>query len=450
MRSIRYFCGMKYDISYTNQEITPWGGMVFLRKMLDKIGFKTQVEQCSHLPQPGSNRGYSPKTIIESFLVSVWCGANRFMHTEVTRHDAALKKIFEWEQSPAQDTYKRYFSKFTQVINQKVSDHFFSWIFDNVEFDNFTMDCDSSVLTRYGEQEGARRGYNPHKPGRASHHPLIAFVSDVKLVANLWLRSGNTSSSEGFLPFLEDTFQKLDNKNISLLRLDSGFYSNEIFEYLEQKEKPVQYITAVRFYEPIQRMLAREQGWLTLDDGIEISEMQYHCPSWKKKRRIVMVRQQIKKRPKAAGKTLKLFDDEQYYRQYRYSAYVTNLTLSASEVWRLYRGRGDAENRIKELKYDFGFDSFNMLSFFGTEAALIFAMIAYNLMALFRQFILNSKVQHTLSTLRYKTFAIGAYFQKKNDKYILRLSLNMKRREWFSGLWNQSNQVNLPFVISNA
>lgn len=441
---------MKYDISYTNQEITPWGGMVFLRKMLDKIGFKTQVEQCSHLPQPRSNRGYSPKTIIESFLVSVWCGANRFMHTEVTRHDAALKKIFEWEQSPAQDTFKRYFSKFTQVINQKVSDHFFTWLFDNVEFDNFTMDCDSSVLTRYGEQEGARRGYNPHKPGRVSHHPLIAFVSDVKLVANLWLRSGNTSSSEGFLPFLEDTFQKLSNKNISLLRLDSGFYSNEIFQYLERKEKPVQYITAMRFYEPIQRMLAREQGWLTLDDGIEISEMQYHCPSWKKKRRIVMVRQQIKKRPKAAGKTLKLFDDEQYYRQYRYSAYVTNLTLSAPEVWRLYRGRGDAENRIKELKYDFGFDSFNMLSFFGTEAALIFAMIAYNLMALFRQFILNSKVQHTLSTLRYKTFAIGAYFQKKNDKYILRLSLNMKRREWFSGLWNQSNQVNLPFVVSNA
>jgi hypothetical protein len=88
-----------------------------------------------------------------------------------------------------------------------------------------------------------------------------------------------------------------------------------------------------------------------------------------------------------------------------------------------------------------------MNSFFGTEAALIFAMLAYNLMALFRQFILNSKVQHTLSTLRYKTFAIGAYFQKKNNKYILKLSLNMKRREWFEGLWNHSNQVSLPFVF---
>ena len=63
-------------------------------------------------------------------------------------------------------------------------------------------------------------------------------------------------------------------------------------------------------------------------------------------------------------------------------------------------------------------------------------------MALFRQFLLNSKVQYTLSRLRYKTFAIGAYFQKINNKYTLKLSFNMKRREWFEGLWNHSNQVN--------
>ena len=142
---------MEFDIRYTNQEITPWGGMVFLRQMLDKIGFKSQVENCICLPQPGSNRGYSPVSIIESFLVSIWCGANRFMHTEVTRHDEALKKIFGWKQSPAQDVYKRYFARFTQGINQRVSDHFYSWIFNSVQFDNYTLDCDSSVLTRYGE-----------------------------------------------------------------------------------------------------------------------------------------------------------------------------------------------------------------------------------------------------------------------------------------------------------
>ena len=124
--------------------------------------------------------------------------------------------------------------------------------------------------------------------------------------------------------------------------------------------------------------------------------------------------------------------------------------MAPAEVWRLYRGRGDAENRIKELKYDFGFDSFNLKDFYATEAALTFAMIAYNLMALFRTFVLQEKTQKTLSTLRYKAFAIGAYFEKVNDKLVLKIALNKKRRAWFSGLWNYSKVFDYPFKVSNA
>lgn len=63
----------------------------------------------------------------------------------------------------------------------------FGWLFNNISFDNYTLDRDSSVNTRYGNQEGAMKGYNPKKPGRNSHHPLISFVNDLKLVANFWL-----------------------------------------------------------------------------------------------------------------------------------------------------------------------------------------------------------------------------------------------------------------------
>jgi hypothetical protein len=90
-------------------------------------------------------------------------------------------------------------------------------------------------MTRYGTQQGSRKGYNPVKRGRPSHHPLIAFIADVKLVAYMWLRSGDASSSNNFLSFLEDTLSKLKNKAIGLIRLDSGFCSNEIFNYLGQK-----------------------------------------------------------------------------------------------------------------------------------------------------------------------------------------------------------------------
>ncbi|TKT87067.1 hypothetical protein FDK13_31035 [Dyadobacter frigoris] len=158
----------------------------------------------------------------------------------------------------------------------------------------------------------------------------------------------------------------------------------------------------------------------------------------------------MKERPQAAGKTLRLFKDEEIYNQYRYGCYVTNMNLPSAEIWRLYRGRADSVNRIKELKADFGLDSFNLKQFFCTEASLIFAMTGYNLMALFRQFILNSKVQHTLSTLRYKTFAIGAYFEETNGKFVLKIALNLKRREWFTGLWEYTKAQNQSLSFSIA
>ncbi|MCZ2247715.1 MAG: hypothetical protein LC111_03035 [Bacteroidia bacterium] len=58
-------------------------------------------------------------------------------------------------------------------------------------------------------------------------------------------------------------------------------------------------------------------------------------------------------------------------------------------MWRTYINGGVAENRIKELKADFGAESFNLKGFYPTEAALLFSMIAYNLMSIFRLFVLQ-------------------------------------------------------------
>jgi hypothetical protein len=130
----------------------------------------------------------------------------------------ALGKIFGWARVPAQDGYKRFFNKFTSTDNLRVADYFFRRLIENYQYDNFTVDFDSSVLTRYGVQEGAKRGYNSQKRGRSSHHPLIAFINDLRLVANFWLRSGDTASSSNFLSFLENTLEKLENKKVSLIR----------------------------------------------------------------------------------------------------------------------------------------------------------------------------------------------------------------------------------------
>lgn len=204
-----------------------------------------------------------------------------------------------------------------------------------------------------------------------------------------------------------------------------------------------------KFYRPLKLAIARERTYWRLDDGIEISDTMYQSPDWEKPRRMIIIRQEINLRPKSTGKQLRLFGEEEVYKNYRYSCFITNLSLSAKMIWDAYRNRADAENRIKELKEDFGADSFNLDDFFATEAALNFVMIGYNLMSLFRQAILNTKTHRQLKTLRYRVFAIGSYITKDGNDRILKLSLAMKRRNWFEGIWSSTKLFSWPLVLSN-
>ena len=183
--------------------------------------------------------------------------------------------------------------------------------------------------------------------------------------------------------------------------------------------------------------------------------------SWSKPRWVTAIRQPIEQRASPKGKTLSLFADDPVIGKYRFSALVRDMDLPAEMVWRTYQGRANCENRIKELKYDFGADSFNMQDFWATEAALNTVMLAYNLMSLFRQVLLKTVVvkkgvtqpiEHTLQTLRYKLFARPAYTTTESRKPILNLALAMQKRQWMQGLWDQAKQFDLPvkFTASHS
>lgn len=431
------------QIEFTDREITAWGGMSLMKQLLDKSGilrFMTTLP----LPPQLSNRGYNPLQLIVHFWVGVWCGASRFEHLEQTRHDGVIAKIFGWKKMAGHKAFQRYFRKFTQSRNHRVFHGLYQWFFQQLQFDNFTLDMDSTVMTRYGEQQGAKVGYNPAKRGRKSHHPLMAFVAECRMVANVWLRPGNTGAANNCLSFVCETLSHLEGKKIGLLRADSGFHDQKIFAWLERPKQTINYIIAMRFHAPLQRLMAGHKAWVGIDTGIEIAETVYQACDWPSPRRVVIVRQRIKERPKATGKQLRLFADDAIYHRYRYSCFVTNLTLPAHQVWVLYRGRSDAENRIKELKYDFGADAFNLNEFYPTETTLHFVMMAYNLMSLFRQVVIREATQATLKTLRYTVFAIGAYIVRDGNRKILKLALANKQRDWFLGLWDGYKTLTFP------
>ncbi len=158
MRSVGETLGMKFELSFTNKEITPWGRMVFLKQILDKMSLREQMSSCGVLPVQNSNRAYRVEVILESFITSIWCAANRFLHIEITQADRDLGKIFDWKQAPAQDVYTRHLGKFTQNRNQQVGHHFFGWFFKNLQLNYFTLDIDSSIITQYENKKAPREG----------------------------------------------------------------------------------------------------------------------------------------------------------------------------------------------------------------------------------------------------------------------------------------------------
>ena len=153
---------MGFELRFTDKEITAWGGMALMKQMLDHLGFDAALAGCG-LPQPGSNRGYKPEQLLTQFMLSVWCGANRFEHGEVTRHDPVLKEVFGFKRMANFKAVMRLFNKFSQSTNESVMDSLYRWMFNQININGITVDLDSTVMTRYGTQDGAARGYNPSK-----------------------------------------------------------------------------------------------------------------------------------------------------------------------------------------------------------------------------------------------------------------------------------------------
>ena len=424
--------GDGFSVSFSDREVTAWGGLALFKQMLDSMEFRQAVAGWG-MPEPKSNRGYAPVQLIEQFIVSIWCGACRFAHAETVRMDGTLTRLFGWTQAAGHKAIMRLFARFDMPTNERVQAEAYRWFFGKIgALRRITLDIDSTVLTRHGEQEGATRGYNPGRRGRASHHPLLAFVAEARMVANFWLRPGNAHSANNILQFLESTLHHLGDKIVGLLRADSGFFDEAILSALEGKRIP--YIIAARLTQPLQRSIYQVSAWWALEAGLELTEFRHQAGGWTAPRRLIVVRQSVKRR-EAPGKTLSLFADDPDIQGWRYGAFVTTLDLPMVEVWRLYRGRADCENRIKELKADFGLDAFNLRDFWATEAALGFAMLAYNLMSLFRQAVLRSRIQHTLSTLHGLVLAIGGAWHKDTGQHRLMLSVPRRKRAWFAGLW---------------
>jgi len=422
---------------FTDKPVTPWGGLRLVQEMLLRMNFREALAS-SGLPEPGSNRGYDPVSMMEAFMVCVWIGGVRFSHTSLVRYDSALREIFGWKRVASVSTFTRWFRRFERKDVDQVFGSLGQWFWQQLSPRTITIDLDSSVVPRFGEQEGAAIGYNKQTRGKASHRPLFAFVADWRMVLHAWLRPGNTADCNGIREFTEEALGLLGGRHhVGLIRGDAGFYDGKFMDALESRE--TNYIISARMTAPLRDATARAQQWLNIKPGLDVTEFAYQGIRWLKPRRMVIVRHEIKSRPEAHGRELLEIPG------YKFAAFVTTLDLAPAEIWRVYNGRCDSENRIAELKGEFGLNGFCLDSFHATEAAFRAVMIAYNLMSLFRQALLQSPKAVKLSTMRVQCFALGAWIGKLGRKKVLRISLHARRRPWFEGLFAKIGAFQPPW-----
>ena len=86
----------------------------------------------------------------------------------------------------------------------------------------------------------------------------MAFVADTRMIANCWLRPGNSSSANNVQAFLANTRHRLGDKRVSLLRADSGFCDSAFLDHLDQQQ--LHHIIALRQNQPLQRALVNAEG----------------------------------------------------------------------------------------------------------------------------------------------------------------------------------------------
>lgn len=137
-----------------------------------------------------------------------------------------------------------------------------------------------------------KKGYNPKKRGCGSHHPLLAVLGEGCFILHGWLRSGNTRADIGVVEFLKEALAKLESLEwIHRVRADSGFFAEELLQYLE--ELKLGYIVVTRLTPWLKREAARVTEWRALDGMYSVGEFELKLWGWDRARRFVVVREEI-------------------------------------------------------------------------------------------------------------------------------------------------------------
>src|SRR5882757_10418256 len=360
------FGGGKIKICDTLRAVTPFGGLSVFIEFLGRIGLVEQL--ASRTPyQPKSGNHYDPGQILVGFILSVIAGAQRFAHANQLRADRALHALLGMKRFPSDDTILNYFRRFSQAEVERFWRPMWRWLISRLPQleKGFSLDLDSTIFSRHGaQQQGAARGYNPRRPGRLSHHPLLAVLAEANFVLHSWLRSGNAGASQGAAQFLSEALSLLgDQHRIRCVRADSGFYGDHFLSFLEERALP--FIVVARLTSYLKSRLYQVSQWQAIDKIYCVTEFHFKLWNWKTERRFVVVREEVQTNKAAVGRKLldlpgyvfRVFVTNRATPRWKSGAITTGERLSSAALtnsktnWRLITSACDLSLRPSRLSW---------------------------------------------------------------------------------------------------
>jgi hypothetical protein len=413
-------------IGFTDQRLTAYGGLAVWSQFLQKKDIRRRLADA--LPHaPTSPNAYDPTDIGLGFLGGILCGADKLSRVSWLAQDAAVAEVMGIEAVPSQSTLTRFLRGFNQQSSEGLN-AMNRWVvgqWPSADREGYTLDVDSwALLHEDGHQEGVKVGYT--RAGlKPCHRPLVGVVAEMKVVAQYWLRRGDSSCPNGAAEFLGTCIDRLPRHiRIGLVRGDSGFCTGSVKEAVRQRG--ARYILVARLDRPVQNVCRHDDRfWQSTEiEGLEIQEQPWHNGE-----RLIAIRQRIEQRPEAGGKLLLEVPG------YRFQALVTDLPDSVSPlaVWRRYNGRADSENRLKELGRQFGVRGLCCQRFWATEAAHMLAILAHNLCVLLQRELGKLEKMELLS-LRMRLFFRAGVWSRSQGRATLRLAVSPANRRWWIAL----------------
>jgi len=434
------------QIEFTDQKLSPHAGSATFWSFLHGSGWIGLLEKSLPHRIPKSNNCLQPLCKALAFIQGLLCGAKKVAHVAYLRRDPMVAEMVGIKRVASQSVLSRFFQGFASAgANLRCFRPLFGWCLERLPSrkGGYALDLDSTrLLHEDGHQEGVAVGYT-RLGTKPCLHPLLAVLSEVRMVASFWLRPGNSSCANNIQSFFLDLWENLPRHiQLRVVRADSGFCAGALFMLWEQLG--LKFVVAARLSRPLQRLIQKETAWEASEiAGTEVAELDYREKDWPASARLIVIRHRTKDSPGRSGGKM-LFDCPAYL----YQGLVTNLprTLKPLAVWREYNGRAACENIIKELDAGYGLPELACKNFWATEAALTLGVLAHNLVVLFERK-LGWLEAVTIGTLRYWLFVTAGVISHAQGSTTIKLAVPNKERDWWRRLWGK---LLSPFPNCNA